>query len=298
MEIRDMYYFLAIVREGSITGAAKSLNMSQPALTRQLRELEEELGKQLIIRGNRHLSLTEEGRMLRKRAEEILSLTDRAKDEIMNSNEGISGDIYIGAGETEGVHFLSKAAKRLRDRCPDIHIHISSDDTGDVLDDLENGLIDFGLLFGPVDITRYASLPVPFVDTWGMLMRKDCELASKEGLNRADLAHLPLILPRGENYRSENYKELTSQVLGIDVQELNIAATYNLLFNASIMVADGLGYALCLDKILNLTGDSELCFRPFVPEVRAEMSVVWKRYQVFTRAAEAYLEELRRQVDP
>ena len=288
MEIRDMEYFLAIAREGSITGAAKSLHLSQPALTRQLRELEEELGKQLIVRGNRGLSLTEDGRLLRKRAEEILSLTERTKDEIMNSDEGISGDVFIGAGETEGVHFLTQAAKRLRDRCPDVHFHISSGDTDDVIRELDDGLIDFGLLFGSVDVTKYSSLPVPFADTWGVLMRKDSELASKEEIAPEDLAYQPLITPRNENYR-----EIAGQALGLDVQKINITATYNLIFNASIMVADGLGYALCLDKILNLTGDSELCFRPLVPKMRAEMNIVWKRYQVFSHAAEAYLKELR-----
>ena len=288
MEIRDLEYFLAIAREGSITGAAKSLHLSQPALTRQLRELEDELGKQLIVRGNRGLSLTEDGRLLRKRAEEILSLTERTKGEIMNSDEGISGDVFIGAGETEGVHFLTQAAKRLRDRCPDVHFHISSGDTGDVIRELDDGLIDFGLLFGPVDITKYSSLPVPFADTWGVLMRKDSELAPKAEIFPEDLAYQPLITPR-----NENYIEIVSQALGLEVQKINITATYSLLFNASIMVADGLGYALCLDKILNLTGDSELCFRPLAPIMRAEMNIVWKRYQVFSRAADAYLKELR-----
>ena len=288
MEIRDLEYFLAIAREGSITGAAKSLHLSQPALTRQLRELEEELGKQLIVRGNRGLSLTEDGRLLRKRAEEILSLTERTKGEIMNSDEGISGDVFIGAGETEGVHFLTQAAKRLLDRCPDVHFHISSGDTGDVIRELDDGLIDFGLLFGPVDITKYSSLPVPFADTWGVLMRKDSELALKAEIIPEDLAYQPLITPRNENYR-----EIASQALGLEVQKINIIATYSLIFNASIMVADGLGYALCLDKILNLTGDTELCIRPLVPSAKAEMNIVWKRYQVFSRAAEAYLKELR-----
>ena len=288
MDIRDMEYFLAITREGSITGAAKSLRLSQPALTRQLRELEEELGKQLIIRGNRSLSLTEEGRLLRKRAEELLQLAERTKGEIMNSDLGISGDIYIGAGETEGVHFLTRAAKRLRDRCPDVRFHISSGDTGDVTRELDDGLIDFGLLFGPVDITKYSSLPVPFADTWGVLMRKDSDLASKTEIAPDDLAYQPLITPR-----IENYGEVVGQALGLDLREINVVATYNLIFNASIMVADGLGFALCLDKILNLTGDTELCIRPLVPSAKAEMNIVWKRYQVFSRAAEAYLKELR-----
>ena len=206
----------------------------------------------------------------------------------MNSDEGISGDVFIGAGETEGVHFLAQAAKRLHDRCPDVHFHISSGDTGDVIRELDDGLIDFGLLFGPVDITKYSSLPVPFADTWGVLMRKDSELALKAEIIPEDLAYQPLITPRNENNR-----EIVSQALGLEVQKINIIATYSLIFNASIMVADGLGYALCLDKILNLTGDSELCFRPLAPIMRAEMNIVWKRYQVFSRAADAYLKELR-----
>ena len=292
MELRELEYFLAIAKEKNITAAAKSLHLSQPALTRQLKLLESELGTQLVIQGNRRLTLTEDGMMLRKRAEEVMRLLERTQNELRHTNETISGDIYICAGETEGVHFLTRAAKRLRDRFPEVRFHISSGDTGDVIEELDKGMIDFGLIFSPFDGTRYESLPVPFYDTWGVLMRKDSELARKERIKAADLIGKPLIVPRSSVSQS-----IDEGFLGLNPDQIDIAATYSLIYNASIMVSDGLGYALCLDRILNLTGVTELCFRQFSPEKKAGMNVIWKRYQVMPRAAQAFLKELQSPVE-
>ncbi|MBQ9603833.1 MAG: LysR family transcriptional regulator [Firmicutes bacterium] len=290
MELRDLEYFLSIAREENITAAAKVLHLSQPALTRQLKELEEEFGKQLVIRGSRKLTLTEEGMLLRKRAEEILSLAQRTQNEIRSSDTDISGDIYICAGETEGIHFATKAAKRLKDKNPDIRFHISSGDTDDVMDELEKGLIDFGLLFAPVDVAKYNTMQIPYYDIWGVLMRKDSELAEKDSIKISDLFHKPLIVPRNADYINT-----AAATFNIDPNDLEISATYSLIFNASIMVEDGLGYALCLDRILNLTGDTPLCFRPIIPETKAAMSIVWKKHKVMSRCAQAYLSELKKQ---
>ncbi|MBR1444749.1 MAG: LysR family transcriptional regulator [Firmicutes bacterium] len=287
MELRDMEYFLAIAREENITAAAKSLHLSQPALTKQLKILEDEFGKQLVIRKNRGITLTEDGMIFKRRAEEILDLAQRTQKEIRTSDAELSGDIYICAGETEGIHFLTQAAKRLREHHKNVRFHISSGDTDDVMEELEKGLIDFGLLFSALNPSKYHSMQVPFQDTWGILMRNDSELAEKAAIETGDLIDRSLIVPR-----SGDYLNITASFLNTDPSKLTISATYSLIFNASIMVADGLGYALCLDKILNLSGKTELCFRPLAPEIKAIMYVVWKKHKVLSRCADAFLKEL------
>lgn len=286
MELRVLQYFLAVTREQSISGAAESLHLSQPTLSRQLKDMEEELGKQLMIRGNRKITLTEEGMILRKRAEEILDLVQKTEQEISISDDTIAGDVYIGAGETDAVHLLAKAARQLQQSYPDIHYHISSGDTTDVLERLDKGLIDFGLLFGPVDTSKYESLEFPVKDVYGILMRKDSPLAEKESIHPEDLWDQPLII----NRNTRNGDLLTSW-LGKNMEELNVTATYNLLFNASLMVDEGLGYALALDKIINTTGESNLCFVPCEPPLHVGMNLIWKKYQFFPKAVEKFLEE-------
>lgn len=287
MELRVLQYFLAVAREESITGASRILHISQPALSRQLKDLEDEFGKQLMIRGGRKITLTEEGMILRKRAEEIVNLAQKTEAEIMHSDDNISGDIYIGAGETDVMHYLLRPAKRLMDSYPNVHFHISSGDSSDVVEQLDKGLIDFGLLFDPIDQTKYNFMKLPAVDTWGVLMRKDDELAKKEAISPSDLREKPLIVSRHALTNDIPYTWFTE-----DNHTLNIAATYSLIFNASLMVEDGIGYAITLDKIINTTGESPLCFRPFTPAITASMNIVWKKYQVFTKSAEKYLLEL------
>ncbi len=284
MELRVLQYFLAVTREQSISGAAESLHLSQPTLSRQLREMEEELGKQLLIRGNRRVTLTDEGIILRKRAEEIMELVRKTENEITLSNDYIAGDITVGAGETNGVRFLTKTARALQEDFPDVRFHIISGDKVSVLENLDRGLTDFGLVFGEVDTGKYHMLEVPYKDTWGVLMRRDADLAGKEVITPEDLQGRPLILSRQQSGRSSLVKWL-----GKNYDELNIAGTYNLLFNGSLMVKDGMGYALCLDKIINTTDDSGLCFRPLMPELSENMHIIWKKYQIFPKAVEKFL---------
>ena len=289
MELRVLHYFLAVAREQSISAAAESLHLSQPTLSTQLKALEEELGKQLLIRGtkgSRKVMLTDEGMILRKRAEEILSLVKRTEDEITRSDEAIVGDVYIGAGETDIVRFFARTAKELQKQYPDIHYHISSGNAEYVLEYLDKGLIDFGLLFGTVDTQKYESLPLPTRDAWGILMRRDSPLAEKEHICPEDLWDKPLIMShqRGDiPYLSRWMKK--------DLSALNVVATYNLVYNASLLVDEGLGYALCLDRLINTTGSS-LCFRPLEPPLEAPACIVWKKYQMFSKAAEAFLHSL------
>lgn len=288
MELRVLQYFLAVTREQSISGAAESLHLSQPTLSRQLKDLEEELGKQLLIRGNRRITLTEEGMILRKRAEEIMELVKKAEDEISLSDETVAGDITVGAGETDGVRFLAKAAQALQKEHPLVHFHIISGDKSTVTEAMDKGLIDFGLLFGEIDTTKYESFKIPFKNTWGVLMRRDSPLAEKETILPEDLWNKPLIISRQEFNGSD-----LQDFLKHGKEKLNIVGTYNLLFNGSLMVDEGMGYALCIDKIINVSGNSNLCFRPFSFEYKVEISIAWKKYQILTKAAEKFLQKLQ-----
>ena len=290
MEIRALENFLAVAREQNITAAAESLHISQPALSTQLKAMETELGKQLLIRGvkgSRKVMLTEEGMILRKRAEEILSLMRRTEEEIAGSNETIAGNVFIGTGETEIVRLFARIAKKLQQKYPDIRYHISSGNAEHVLEYLDKGLIDFGLLFTEIDTQKYEAIPVPIKDTWGVLMRKDSPLAQKETICPKDLWDKPLIVSHQKG--DDAY---LNQWLGREESELNIVATYNLVFNASLLVDEGLGYALCYDKLVNTHG-SNLCFRPFSPRLDAYGFIVWKKYQVFSKAANLFLQNLR-----
>ena len=290
MELRVLQYFLAVAREQSISAAAESLHLSQPTLSTQLKALEEELGKQLLIRGtkgSRKVILTEEGMILRKRAEEILSLVRRTEDEIACTEDSVAGDVWIGSGETEIVRLFAKTAKAIQKQHPDIRYHISSGNAEYVLESLDKGLIDFGLLFSYVDPQKYEFLTLPVEDTWGVLMRQDSPLSQKESICPEDLWDKPLIVShqRGDgSYLAEWMKR--------KISSLHIVATYNLVYNASLLVDEGLGYALCFDRLVNTRG-SALCFRPLSPGLEARGRIVWKKYQVFSKPVKIFLDHLR-----
>lgn len=287
MDIRVLEYFLTVAREQSISGAAEYLHLTQPTLSRQLKDLENELGKQLFIRGNRKIVLTDEGILLRKRAEEIVDLVRKTENEVKASDERISGDVYIGAGETDGVRFLVKTAKDIQKQHPDIHYHISSGDGLDVLYNLNKGIIDFALLLSDIDTKRYEYIKLPKYDTWGVLMRKDSELADREYITPEDLTDKPLIVSR----QSYKRNELKNWFRG-GFRNLNIIATYNLIYNASLMVDEGLGYALTLDNLVN-TSNTDMKFTPLKPQLTVEMYLVWKKYQVFSKAAQLFIDSIQ-----
>ncbi len=288
MDIRILQYFLAVAREESITKAAETLHMTQPPLSRQLKDLEKELGKQLFIRGNKKVTLTEDGMLLRKRAEEMISLMEKTRAELSSSDKNINGEIYIGSGETDAISFFARAAGNLHKKHPMIHYHIYSGDSERILERLDKGLIDFGLLIGSVDIEKYNYMKLPIADTWGVLMRKDSPLAGKEVICAEDLWDKPLILSHQAANSSQTFAWLKKES-----SELNIVLNYDLIYNASHFVRKGLGYAIALDKLINTTGNSELCFRPLYPTMTAELCIVWKKYQVFSRASDTFLRELQ-----
>lgn len=288
MDIRVLQYFLAVAREESITKAAETLQMTQPPLSRQLKDLEEEIGKQLLIRGSKRVTLTEDGMLLRKRAEELVDLMEKTKAELSSSNENINGEIYIGGGETDAISFFAQAAGKLQKKHPLIHYHLYSGDASIVTEKIDRGLIDFGLLIGPFDVTKYDYMRLPMTDTWGVLMREDSPLANKEFVCAEDLWNKPLILSHQASINSEMVSWLKT-----DIRKLNVVMTYDLIYNASHFVKKGLGYAIALDKLINTTGESELCFRPLYPRMEAGLCIVWKKYQVFSRASNEFLRQLK-----
>ena len=288
MELRELRYFLAVAREQSISKAADALFITQPNLSRQMQNLEKEIGKQLFIRGTKKITLTQEGRLLRKRAEEIIQLYNQTEAELNTPVSDISGDIYIGGGESYVLRLIAEAARDVGRDYPNVKYHLFSGDSASISERLDKGLIDFGIFIEPFDLSKYDYMRLPLCDTWGVLMRKDSHLAEKEYITPQDLWDKPLIRSRqslGKNKISDWFQKSTD--------ELNIVATGNLLYNMSLLVEEGLGYAVCLDKIINTTGESNLCFRPLYPRLISHLDIAWKKYQVFPKCTEIFLNRLR-----
>ncbi len=288
MELRELRYFLAVAREESISKAAEALFVTQPNLSRQMQNLEKEIGQQLFIRGSRKIRLTEAGQLLRKRAEEIIELYNKTESELNAPITEISGDISIGGGESYALQLIAKAAMEVRVEYPNVRFHLYSGDMLAVAERLDKGLIDFGIFIEPADLTKYDYLRLPLKDTWGVLMRKDSPLAEKEYITPEDLWDKPLI-------RSKHslWKSIITDWFCKSSEELNIVATYNLLYNASLLVEEGLGYAVSLDKIINTSGNSNLCFKPLYPKLESHLDIAWKKYQVFPKCAEIFLKKLQ-----
>lgn len=292
MELRVLRYFLTIAREGSITNAANVLHVTQPTLSRQIHDLEEELGQRLFVRGSRNMSLTAEGMILRKRAEEIISMVDKTEAEFHSMSNVVSGDIYIGGGETEAVKLIAQIVCELRTAYPEIHYHLYSGNAEDVTERLDKGLLDFGLLIQPADISKYDYFNIPARDTWGVIMRKDIPLAKKETIRKEDLLNVPLICSR-QVISEERHRNEFAEWFGEDFNKLDIVTTFNLVYNAAIMVEAGVGYAITIDKIANTTESSSLCFRPLEPQLDSGLNIIWKKDQVFSAAAALFFKKLR-----
>ncbi|WP_175639643.1 LysR family transcriptional regulator [Metabacillus schmidteae] len=292
MEIRILRYFIAVANQQSISAAAKYLHISQPTLSRQLSDLEAELGTSLFIRGNRKITLTEEGVFLLIKAKEIVGLVDKTEANFNQLEEIISGEIYIGGGETEAMHFIAETLKDLLKDHPAIQFHLYSGNADDIMDKLDSGLLDFGIVIEPTDKQKYEYIQLPAKDVWGVLMRKDSSLANKPSIQPADLLDKPLIISRQTTVDNE-----LSGWFGQNVKDLNITGTYNLLYNAARMVEKNLGYALCLDKLINTSGDSKLCFKPLNPKLQAGLNIIWKKHQVFSNAASKFLDQIRYNIE-
>ncbi|KGM45692.1 LysR family transcriptional regulator [Neobacillus niacini] len=292
MELRVLRYFLTVAREGSMTAAAEFLHVTQPTLSRQLKDLEQELGKKLFIRSSHSIILTDEGMLLRKRAEEIVEMVDKLETEFSSMEETISGDVYIGGGETEVMRHIALVVKDLRSTYPNIRYHLYSGNEDDVTERLDKGLLDFGILIQPADLSKYNYIDIPGKDVWGVVMRKDSPLASKNTIQVVDLLNVPVICSRQAMKQTFSKNEFADW-FGEDFEKLNVVTTYNLAYNAAIMVEEGIGYAITLDKLVNTSNDSNLCFRTLEPKLESGLNIVWKKHQVFSVAAAMFLKEIQ-----
>ena len=292
MEIRVLRYFLTIAREGSITAAAEFLHVTQPTLSRQIKDLEAELGQRLFVRGSHSMTLTNEGMLLRKRAEEILSMVDKTTREFDSMETTVSGDIYIGGGETHAIGQVAQVAKQLHDSFPGIRYHLHSGNAEDVTERLDKGLLDFGILIQPADLSKYDYLEIPAKDIWGVIMLKSSALAQKQRIEKRDLLNLPLICSR-QALRQDRRNNAFADWFGADFEKLDIVTTFNLVYNAVKMVEAGMGCAVSLDKLADTSAESAVCFRPLAPTLKSGLNIVWKKYQVFSAAAELFLKRLQ-----
>ena len=289
MELRVLRYFLETAREGNITRAAERLHVTQPTMSRQLKDLEDELGTKLFIRTNYALRLTDAGMLLRNRAEDILDMVDKTETEFKTLDDTTGGEIYIGAPESDSLKYFAKALKQIQALHPQVRCHIVSGNSEDVSEQLDKGLLDFALVMEYVNQLKYNYLDIPAHDTWGVIMRKDAPLAKRKTLRLADVYELPLICSR------QNMEQNFSQWFGKKLNRLNIVATYNLFYNASILVREGLGYAISYDKLANTGKNGDLVFVPLSDVPISEMKIIWKKQQVFTPIASILLEELQKE---
>lgn len=296
MELRVLRYFLAVVREGTITKAANFLHVTQPTLSRQLMDLEKELGQQLFIRSSNNISLTPEGMLLKQRAQEIVELADKTESMFSNMKNEIAGEIFIGSGETSSIKIIAEVLKEIRLEYPKIKYNLYSGNADDVSEKLDKGLIDFGIFIQPTDISKYEYLSLNSFDTWGLIMRKDDPMANKKYITADDLIDIPLITSR-QVEKITNIKNEYLEWFGDSINDLNIVARYNLIYNAAIMVEEGLGYALGLDGLINVTGNNNLCFKPLKPILKSGLDIVWKRYQVFSPAAKVFLSKIYKKLN-
>ena len=289
MEIKVLRHFIAVVQEEGVTAAAEVLRISQPALSRQIKDLEGEMGATLFVRGNRGraLELTHEGQLLYRRACEIVELADRTRSEIA-SGEQVEGDVHVAAAQTAVMDVLAKAAVHVRELHPGVRIQLHDDYGENIMERLNNGLADFGVLVQPADMSRYDHLPLPGGDRMGLIMRPDHPLAARSGVKPADLQGLPLIVPKGALAR----RDLSGWYSG-SLRPFDIVGTMNLTYNASRFVRAGYGCALSLEGLVDTGEGSGLTFRPLEPTLRASLSMAWKKSQPLTPAARAFLDCVR-----
>lgn len=290
MELRVLRYFIEVARTHNITAAAERLHITQPTLSKQLMDLEDELGAKLFERGKRRTTLTEDGMLLFQRAKEIVGLADLTESAFRSTDERIAGDITIGCGETEGMRLLVDAMKEMRAAHPGVTFRLSSGNFEDISDRLDGGLVDFGLFVGDAAVAKYDYIKLPHSDAWGLLMRADDALAERATVRPQDLDGQPLLCSR----QAVQSNELAGW-LGREFGELDIVATYNLIHNATYMVEAGMGCAVSIEGLVNTLGTG-LVFRPFEPALTARSSFAWKRGRQLSRAAAEFLKLLQSKI--
>lgn len=283
MELRNLKSFLVVAREENITRAANLLHITQPSLSRQIMQLEDELGVKLFHRSKHSIVLTEQGRLLKRRAQEIAALAAKAEKELSQSDEIVSGEISIGCGETQNMETLVRLMADFQAEYPDVTFDIYIAVADDVKERMESGILDMGLLLEPVEITNYNFLRMPQKEKWCLLMRTDSPLAEKTVIKAADLVGQNLIITKRKSVKNE-----LENWLGEYYDQIKVVGTTNLsYYNRVLMVKNGLGIATC-HEFQNL--DSELCLRPIAPELSNGSVLIWKKAQVFSLAVEKFID--------
>ncbi len=287
MEIRTLRNFLTVAREGSMTRASEYLHISQPTLSKQIQALEEELGKKLFIRRSFHIELTEEGSLLKKRAEDLVSMADKIIGEFVSLDDVTGGDIYFGLAESNQIRYLAREIRKFKSIYPDLRYHITSGDTEQVTEKLDKGVLDFAVLAEEPDTAKYHYLCFPEADVWGLVMPSGCPLAKKKDVRAEDLAGLPLFCSE------QGWKRDIPLWCGEKMEGLHLEGSFRLSYNASLFVREGLGYLLTFRHLINTSPQSGLVFRPLFPKLESKMYLIWKKHQVFTPIAERMLAQLR-----
>ena len=289
MEIRTLRYFLEAAREENMSKAAERMHISQSALSKQLKGLEEELGKKLFVRHSFSIELTEEGMLLRKRAEDLLSMADKIRAEFASMDDIIGGNIYFGCAESYQIRHLAALIKRFKKQYPGFHYHITSGDTEQVTEKLDKGLLDFAVLVERPDYAKYNVVKMPESDRWGLVMPAGCALAQKDCITFEDLIGLPLFCS-GQGWHAD-----LPLWCGERINELTLEGSFRLSYNASVFTREGLGYLLTFEHLVNTSSESGLVFRPLYPELTTDMFIIWKKHQVFTPIAERFINELQKE---
>ncbi len=287
MKIRVLRYFMAIAREENMTRASEQLHISQSALSKEIKKLEEELGHTLFIRTNKNMKLNDEGMLLRKRASDILTMVDKTAEEFSMLDNITGGEIRIGCAESIQIKYLARVIKSFKEDYPDFVFRIFSGDTEPVAERLERGLLDIAVIVEPPNLSKYNYLPIPEKDIWGVVMRQDSHLAEKTSLTFEDLCDLPLFTSE-QSIRAD-----FPHWCGENIEKLNIAGTFNLAYNGSVFVREGLGYLLTFEHLIDTSKESGLCFRPIVPVLQTSMYIIWKKYQIFSPIIELFLKKLK-----
>ncbi len=287
MEIRTLRYFLAVAREENMTRAAELLHVTQPTLSKALRSLEDELGKKLFTRHSFSIRLTEEGVLLRDRAEDLVSMADRIEKEFLSLDDITGGDLYLGLAESYQICFLARAIHALKQLYPDLRYHITSGDTEQVAEKLDKGLLDFAVLAETPDASKYESLVFPEADRWGLAFPEDDPLAMKKVICADDLVGLPLFCS-GQGWEKDIPLWAKDKM-----PLLRLEGSFRLSYNASVFAKEHLGYLLTFDRLVDTSPGSGLTFRPLFPALETKLYLVWKKYQTFSPIAERFLKQIR-----
>ena len=287
MEIRTLRYFMAIAREENMTRAAETLHVTQPTLSKQMQALEAELGKKLFRRHSFSIELTEEGMLLRRRAEDLLSMADKITAEFAAMDDIIGGNIYFGCAESWQIRHLARVIRHFKLQYPEFHYHITSGDTEQVTEKLDRGLLDFAIIVEEPDYEKYHVLRMPEGDRWGLVMRADNALARKSVIHADDLRGLPLFCSE------QGWRNDLPRWCGDQMDELHLEGSFRLAYNGAVFAREGLGYLLTFDHLVDTSPESGLAFRPLDPPLETAMYLIWKKQQVFTPIAERFIAELQ-----